>query len=336
MIRFLPMLVLLPVLGWYSHAAAHESRPLYVEIKEVEPLIFTVQWKTPPGVPTQAEPSIALPAFCEIKTPVSGTRPAKGKQVFRCTEDVAGSEIRIDYPVFNPSVSTLTRTSWLSGESQTVLGAPDESVLRIPPRENFGNVAWEYLALGARHILEGYDHLLFLICLLIIARTPRRMLITITGFTVAHSITLALSTLNLVRAPVPPVEATIALSIVFLALEIVRGDANSLTYRHPIAVASTFGLLHGFGFATVLGETGLPQTEVPTALLFFNLGVEVGQVSFVLMIVAAYQLLRLGASVAGRSVSTESLRPLETTAAYAVGIIASFWMIERVAGFWQA
>jgi hydrogenase/urease accessory protein HupE len=188
-----------------------------------------------------------------------------------------------------------------------------------------------------RHILEGYDHLLFLVCLMLIAGTGRRILITITGFTIAHSITLALSALGVVRVPVPPVEAAIALSIVFLAVEIVRGDKNSLAYRYPIAVSSSFGLLHGFGFAAVLGETGLPQTEIPAALLFFNLGVELGQVIFIVGVIAAYQLIRLAArAVRDRDLSIDALRPLQTPAAYVVGILASFWMIQRVATFWTS
>ncbi len=192
-----------------------------------------------------------------------------------------------------------------------------------------------FVYLGAKHMFTGYDHLLFLVCLLLISGTGRRILITITGFTIAHSITLALSALGVVQIPVPPVEAAIALSIVFLAVEIIRGDPNSLTYRYPIAVSSSFGLLHGFGFAAVLGETGLPQTEIPTALLFFNVGVEVGQIAFVAAVVLVYQGVRwVGRSMLDRDLSIDALRPFQTPAAYAVGILAAFWMVERVVGFW--
>jgi hydrogenase/urease accessory protein HupE len=225
----------------------------------------------------------------------------------------------------------------LSGEKYSLVASPEEDEVIIPESESFGSVARDYLSLGVRHILEGYDHLLFLVCLMLIAGTARRILITITGFTLAHSVTLALSALGLVHVPVAPVEAAIALSIVFLALEIVRGNPESLTYRYPIAVSSSFGLLHGFGFAAVLGETGLPQTEIPAALLFFNLGVEVGQLIFVLGAVLVYQLVQLGArTFAGSDLAFDRLRPLETRAAYAVGILASFWMIQRVATFWTS
>jgi hydrogenase/urease accessory protein HupE len=239
------------------------------------------------------------------------------------------------YPLFNPSVSALVRISRLSGETHSLLASPKESEVTIPAVESFGSVARDYLTLGVRHILEGYDHLLFLTCLMLIAGTGRRILITITGFTIAHSITLALSALGVVRVPIPAVEAAIALSIIFLAVEIVRGDPNSLTYRYPIAVSSSFGLLHGFGFAAVLGETGLPQTEIPAALLFFNVGVELGQILFVAAVIAVYQLIRFaGRTFVDRDLSIDALRPLQTPAAYAVGILASFWMIQRVATFW--
>ena len=328
------------VLASTSNAHAHENRPLYVEIIEEEPLLFSVQWKTPPSVPSGNAPEVTLPPDCELITPRTASpsgRRGGARSIYRCVEDPSGRAIGIHYPVFNPSVSTLVRISWHSGQSHSLLGTPGETSLEIPARESFGSVAKDYLALGVRHILGGYDHLLFLVCLLLIARTGRRVLITITGFTIAHSITLALSALHVVQVPVAPVEAAIALSIVFLAVEIVRGDENSLTYRYPIAVASTFGLLHGFGFAAVLGETGLPQTEIPAALLFFNLGVELGQIAFVVGVIFAYQALRLAARATGkRHFSLADFRPFEAPTAYLVGSLASFWMIQRIAGFWPS
>ncbi len=268
---------------------------------------------------------------------VGANRGSVRRRTYRCDVDPAGSALQIRYPAFNPSVSALVRVSRRSGESHSLLASPDQAEVIIPEVESFGAVARDYLTLGVRHILEGYDHLLFLVCLMLIAGTGRRILITITGFTIAHSITLALSALGLVRVPIPAVEAAIALSIVFLAVEIVRGDNNSLTYRYPIAVAASFGLLHGFGFAAVLGETGLPQTEIPAALLFFNVGVELGQIAFVLAVVLVYQLIRFaGRTLMDRDLSIAALRPLQAPAAYAVGILASFWMIQRVATFWTA
>jgi hydrogenase/urease accessory protein HupE len=322
-----------------SAARAHESRPLYIEVTEKAPMLFSVRWKIPPSVNVRNAPEILMAEGCVAATAqaVAANRGSVRRQTYRCDVDPAGTALQIRYPAFNPSVSALVRVSRLSGESHSLLASPEETEVIIPEVESFGAVARNYLTLGVKHILEGYDHLLFLVCLMLIAGTGRRILITITGFTIAHSITLALSALGLVRVPIPPVEAAIALSIVFLAVEIVRGDNNSLTYRYPIAVAASFGLLHGFGFAAVLGETGLPQTEIPAALLFFNVGVELGQIAFVLAVVLVYQLIRFaGRTLMDRDLSIAALRPLQAPAAYAVGILASFWMIQRVATFWTA
>ena len=331
---FAPVFVLACSVGAPS-ARAHESRPLYIEVDESEPLLFSVQWKIPPSVDTRNAPSVTMPAQCTPTSDAPSGRGSLRRQTYRCATDPAGKPIAIAYPAFNPSVSSLLRMTRLSGEKHSLLASPGETELIIPDKESFASVARDYLRLGVRHILEGYDHLLFLVCLLLIAGTGRRIIITVTGFTLAHSITLALSALGVVRVPIPPVEAAIALSIVFLAVEIVRGDRNSLAYRYPIAVSSSFGLLHGFGFAAVLGETGLPQTEIPTALLFFNIGVELGQLAFIAAVIAIYQAMRVvGRTMLDKDLSLDALRPLQTPAAYAVGILAAFWMIERVASFW--
>ena len=321
-------------------ARAHESRPLYIEVTEKAPLAFLVRWKIPPSVKVRNAPEVSMTGGCVATTPPAprgATRGSLQHRTFRCEADPAGTPLQIRYPLFNPSVSALVRISRLSGETHSLLASPKQTEVFIPAVESFGSVARDYLTLGVEHILEGYDHLLFLVCLMLIAGTGRRILITITGFTIAHSITLALSALGVVHVPIAPVEAAIALSIVFLAVEIVRGDKNSFTYRYPIAVSSSFGLLHGFGFAAVLGETGLPQTEIPAALLFFNVGVEIGQILFVAVVIAVYQLIRfVGRTSFDRDLSTDALRPLQTPAAYAVGILGSFWMIQRVATFWTS
>jgi hydrogenase/urease accessory protein HupE len=318
-----------------SSARAHESRPLFIEVAEKEPLVFAIRWKIPPSIDVHNAPEVSMPEGCVSATDAeSRGRGNVRRNTYRCATDPAGSALGITYPAFNPSVSTLIRITRLSGEKHSIVASPDETEVLIPETESFGAVARDYLHLGIQHILEGYDHLLFLVCLLLIAGTGRRILVTITGFTIAHSFTLVLSALGVVRVPVAPVEAAIALSIVFLAVEIVRGDRNSLTYRYPIAVSSSFGLLHGFGFAAVLGETGLPQTEIPAALLFFNVGVEVGQIVFVVATIAIYQaVLFAGKALVDRDLSIDALRPLQTPAAYTVGMLAAFWLVQRVAAF---
>jgi hydrogenase/urease accessory protein HupE len=161
------------------------------------------------------------------------------------------------------------------------------------------------------------------------------VLITITGFTIAHSITLALAALDVIRIPTPPVEAAIALSVVFLAWEIVKNDETQLTYRYPVAVSMSFGLLHGLGFAAVLRDIGLPQTELPTALLFFNVGVEIGQILFVLALVALFLLAR---PVLRKVLESDDhdvhWNWITTPASYVIGGVASYWLIDRISGFW--
>ncbi len=317
-------------------ARSHESRPLYIEIEEQASGVFSVQWKTPPSVSEFNRPSIAYPESCNAIGPmrlIDNLTNIIKKQEIECSNGVSGQSFGIMYPKFNPSVTTLLRVTWVSGEIQSILASPEEKFITIPEKETPGGIANEYMQLGIRHILEGYDHLLFLACLLFIAGTGRRILIAITGFTLAHSLTLALSALDIIRVSVAPIEAAIALSIVFLATEIARGRRDSLTYRYPIAVSSSFGLLHGFGFATVLRDIGLPQTELVSGLLFFNVGVEIGQILFVVCVILFYRAtLILGSRFRGRTIM--DLTMLKQPATYVVGSLASYWMIERIAGFW--
>ena len=219
------------------------------------------------------------------------------------------------------------RLQRISGEVRSTVMEPDQTRWKIPARETPGGVAADYFELGVRHILSGVDHLLFLMCLLIISATWRRILITVTGFTLAHSLTLALSALGFIQMPVAAVEAIIALSILFVATEIARNRRDTLTWRHPITVSSSFGLLHGMGFAAALSATGLPQTEITTALLFFNLGVEAGQllaIAGALCLALSIKLLKI------KQLMLRASKPF----AYPVGILASFLIWQRVALFW--
>ncbi len=326
-------------LSFAGHAAlAHESRPLYIEITERGGDVFAVQWRTPASVPRFNVPEVALPA-CEAASPVGTARRPSGavsQRLYRCAEGLGSAVVEIRYPLLNPSVSTLLRITWASGETRSLLASPKETTIALPAPETTGGVAGEYFALGVEHILLGYDHLLFVACLVLIAGTWRRILVTITGFTLAHSITLALAALQLVRVPVPPVEATIALSIVLLATELVRDRRETITWRYPIAVSASFGLLHGFGFASVLAEIGLPQTEVPTALLFFNIGVEAGQIVFVFALLGAFLFAGLVLRHLGGTAFLTGMSPcfIQRAAGYGVGVLASVWLIDRVTGFW--
>jgi hydrogenase/urease accessory protein HupE len=329
---------------------AHESRPLYVQLTETDPGVFSAYWKVPTSMPRAVVPSPMLPDGCIAEDePVmqSQSDAFEFQQRFGCEQGLSGRTIGVHFPVMNPSITTLLQIRLANGEQHVRVLRPGVTTWVVPERESALAVAGEYTVLGIEHIWIGLDHLLFVACLLFVARTARRLLITITGFTVAHSLTLALSALDLVRVPVPPVEAAIALSVVFLAYEIAGRNESSLTFRFPIAVSVSFGLLHGFGFAAVLREIGLPQTELPNALLFFNIGVEIGQILFVLALVAIYLVLRpFLRRLSGRSepirvepagsAATASLAPAALTvpAAYLIGGLATYWMIDRISGFW--
>ena len=230
----------------------------------------------------------------------------------------------------------LVRIEDLAGITQTERLTPTTASFTVKATPGTGEVAVAYLRLGIEHILGGVDHLLFVLALIILVGGWRRVVITVTAFTIAHSITLAAATLGFVNVPARPVEAMIALSIVLVAAEIVnaRRGRPSLTARWPWLVAFAFGLLHGFGFAGALSEVGLPQHAVPLALLFFNLGVEIGQLAFVaLVMVLAWGLPRAmdGLALPGRDWMRAHAA---VAAAYLVGALAAYWLIDRTLAFW--
>ena len=331
-------LVAVCVLFCAASAQAHDARPNFVEIIETETNVFSVQWKIPATVPDAALPTIHMPENCTTDARLAMQQAGgayQGRLVYSCPDGLSGQELRIEFPVINPSLSSLFQVRLANGEQYVKILKPEESSWTIPDAENKLAVAVQYTLLGIEHIWIGIDHLLFVTCLLLIARTVRKVLITITGFTVAHSITLFLSALDVIRIPTPPVEAAIALSVVFLAWEIVKNDESQLTFRYPVAVSTSFGLLHGFGFAAVLRDIGLPQTQLPTALLFFNVGVEIGQILFVLALVAAFLVTR---PLLKRLLSAQDHEVhwtwITTPASYVIGGLASFWLIDRISGFW--
>lgn len=320
-------------------AAAHDSRPNFVEIIETAPDVFSVQWKIPATVPNAALPTIGMPENCSTDARLATQQAGgayQGRVNYSCADGLSGQTVRIEFPIINPSLSSLFQVRLANGEQYVKILKPSESSWTIPDAENKVAVAGQYTLLGIEHIWIGIDHLLFVACLLLIARTPRKVLITVTGFTVAHSITLALSVLDLIRIPTPPVEAAIALSVVFLAWEIVKDDETQLTFRYPVAVSTSFGLLHGLGFAAVLRDIGLPQTQLPTALLFFNVGVEIGQVLFLLVLIAAFLVLRPVLRRLLRVDDEHGVKwaSLTTPASYVIGGLASYWMFDRISGFW--
>lgn len=308
-------------------ATAHESRPAYLEIREIGPGHYDALWKRPMRGDLVLPLSVLWPEGC--RTPTSGREQlVPGAVVQRMIVECAGSglaggTITIE-GLDRVSADVLVRIERAGTAVQTSILRPADPRIVVSASHSTLSVAKAYLVLGVEHILAGIDHLLFVLCLTLIVSGRRRLFETITAFTLAHSITLALATLGVLRVAQAPVEAVIALSIVYLARELVlacRGQPG-LTARRPWLVAMIFGLLHGLGFAGALREVGLPQTDIPLALLSFNLGVELGQLAFVVGVVVARQLLR-------RLWRTPKAWAAQAPA-YAVGAISAFWTLERL------
>jgi hydrogenase/urease accessory protein HupE len=313
-------------------AQAHEARPAYLEITETAPARYDMLWRTPvlsgmrlPVVlkfPDAAR-NVVAPAQHELADSLVERR------VVEIPGGLAGK--RVEFPGLQGTITdVLVRVQLRDGTQSTSLVRASQPWVEVAARAGPFAVAGAYLTHGIAHILFGYDHLLFVLALVLIVRDTRVLVWTITAFTLAHSITLALATLGYVHVPGPPVEATIALSILLLACEIVRirRGQPGLTQRWPWVVAFTFGLLHGFGFAGALSQIGLPQGDIPLALLAFNVGVEAGQLAF---IAALLGVLALARRAPLPIVMTRYAYPAVT---FGIGTLAAFWFIERVSAFW--
>jgi HupE / UreJ protein len=310
-------------------AAAHEMRPAYLALHEETAGKFHVLWKTPMRGDLRLALAPEFSGATEILTPMT-VRARGGAAVqtwmLRAVEPLRGQSIRIR-GLESTMTDALVRMEFVDGTTWTQRLTPGRPAAMIPVRQSWISVAGVYLKFGVEHILFGFDHLLFVLALLIITKGTWPLVKTVTAFTVAHSITLALATLGFVHVPQPPVEAVIALSIAFVAAEILHGlqGREGIAARAPWIVALTFGLLHGLGFAGALSEIGLPEGRIPLALLFFNLGVEVGQLLFiggVLMLVAA-----------ARNVTPATPYWARLVPPYAIGTMAMFWVFQRIAAF---
>jgi hydrogenase/urease accessory protein HupE len=328
----------LVVAGWIAAfatgALAHEVRPAYLELRQTGPETYDVLWKVPAlGDSLRLGLYVKLPAAC---TNATEPRPSVVDDAsieswtVTCAGGLAGGAIRID-GLAATTTDVLVRLTRLDAGTQVTRLTPSAPAFVVEAAPSALHVARTYLVLGVEHILGGVDHLLFVLALVILVKGTRRLVATVTAFTVAHSLTLAGATLGFVHVPGPPVEAAIALSILFVAAEIIHGrEGNAgLTERYPWVVAFTFGLLHGFGFASALREVGLPQTAIPTALFFFNVGVELGQLTFVGLVLTALALARRAASRTGISTPAWAWR----VAPYGIGSLAAFWAIQRIAAF---
>jgi hydrogenase/urease accessory protein HupE len=306
-------------------ASAHELRPGMLELRETQPGTYALLWKRPAGGEVEIRIAPVLPADCRFAAP-GASQLTPGALVVRgtvtCDGGLRGRTIAIG-GLGSTFTDVLVRVDHADGWQETHLVKPTNPTLTLGERTTALQRSGAYLRLGIEHILLGADHLLFVLGLLLIVRERWMLVKTITSFTLAHSITLAIATLGYASAPLPPLNAAIALSILFLGPEIVRAwqGQSSFTIRHPWVVAFAFGLLHGFGFASGLATMGLPRTELPLALLLFNVGVELGQIAFVLLVILlerAFRVLRI-----------EWPRPVAALPGYVVGSLGAFWTLQR-------
>jgi hypothetical protein len=318
-----------------SPALAHRLSPAFFGLTETAPGVYAVQWKVSisGGLAAALEPKI--PQGCsltgEVRTYVMNEDVRFQHGTMSCPGGIGGRELRIDGLELTQT-DVLLRVDYLDGSASNQRLTPAEPSVVIPARPSAAEVIRTYTVLGIGHILGGVDHLLFVLALLLLVRGLGRLVATVTAFTLAHSVTLAAATLGFVHVPSAPVEATIALSILFLASELARQPLRpearasagaDLTARFPWLVAFSFGLLHGFGFAGALSEVGVPQKAVPLALLFFNVGVEIGQLLFIASVLVLGWIIRRAA------LRTPAWWP--RAAAYAIGSVAAFWVVQRTA-----
>jgi hydrogenase/urease accessory protein HupE len=327
-VRFSLVLVLLSIaLGYAPEAIAHETRPAYLEVKEVAPNQYEILWRTPVNAGMRLPILLQLPKGVRNSTPPT-VQELTDSLLERRSVEVAGGLAgkRIDFVGLQGTITdVLVRVELRDGRSWTTIVRPTQPWIDIAAAQGKWAVAGAFIVQGIRHILFGADHMLFVLGLLLIVTDRWMLLKTVTAFTVAHSITLAIATLGYAEVPVVPLNAAIALSILFLGPEIVRSwrHETSFTIRHPWVVAFAFGLLHGFGFASALTSAGLPHHDLPLALLTFNVGVEIGQLSFVALILLlerSFQILQVSWP-----------RWTQALPGYTVGSLGAFWTIQRVA-----
>ncbi len=311
-------------------AQADEIRPAYLEIKESQAQQYNFLLKLPVKGGNELPITVNLPNNCTASIEPRSYRVngAVLKQwSITCLKGIHGETLTLK-GLAESNTDILLRLEFLNATSQSVLLTPSKTSYTIEKEASSFQIVKTYTWLGITHILLGFDHILFVFALLLIVKNMRRLLWTITAFTLAHSITMAGATLGFVQLPQQPVEAIIALSIVFLAMEIIHEKQGKigLASRYPWIIAFIFGLLHGFGFAGALAEIGLPQQAITLSLIFFNIGVELGQIIFIFAVVLLNYTLQ--------TLNYQTLqKKIEIFIVYGIGGLSSFWFIERVSSF---
>lgn len=333
MIRLILILLTALTLAEPRVAAAHALDPGYLELTAIDRQHWRATWRVPDVGGKPMDLHVNLPEGCTAQNgpaPVFDGRAWVSNWITTCPAGLKGGVIGIDGLDQTRTDALVHYQTEPLSRSQTRRLVSADPAFTIPVEAGTLQVFGDYLGLGVTHILEGIDHLLFVLALILLVPTIRRLFWTVTAFTLAHSITLAAASLGWLILPPPPVEAVIALSIVFLAYELALspGRRDGLTQRHPWLVSFAFGLIHGLGFAGALREIGLPEGEIPAALLAFNMGVELGQLLFVAAVLSILTAIRWLYSF-----SPAQSRATVRIASYGIGSVAAFWMIERMAAF---
>jgi len=324
---------LITMAGFSTISYGHALQPGYLELRLVDTDQYSILWKKPANRGKPMAIFAVLPENCDQADPPQSVWDGKAylaRWTARCTGGLEGGEIRID-GLDQTSTDVLIRFEFTDGTVESRRLTPGNSSFTVPTIPSRFEVVRTYLVLGFKHILEGIDHLMFVLALLILVKGVRLLIVTVTAFTLAHSLSLVCATLGLVRIPGPPVEAAIALSIMFVASEIMHSRSGNpgLTEKYPWVVAFIFGLLHGLGFAGALAQIGLPQSSIPTALLFFNVGVEIGQLFF---IACVFIIIALGRAIINR-INMPKMTWISTVPPYVIGSAAAFWTIQRLVNF---
>jgi len=330
MIRIAPTITITLLIA--IPALAHEVRPARLIVSELSEGHYLVRWK----VPTRGDRVLAINPVFDTKCDTEGDQSdglSMGASVrtwsIQCTNDLAGTSIKFNN-LPKTMIDVLVQMSFLDGRDYTGLVRPDSAVFNIPARDGESTVFRSYTALGIEHILTGWDHLLFVLGLVLLVTNRKRLLLAITGFTIGHSITLALAVLGFVFIDGRPVEAIVALSIVLLGVENIRyrrTGIETLAIQRPWLVSTAIGLVHGLGFAGALSEFGLPAYAEYLSLFAFNLGVELGQLAFVACVIATAFLLNRA--------NQKLLVPIQTAAIWLVGVSGAYWLVERSLAFYN-
>lgn len=309
-------------------AAAHQFAPALLELEEAGGDMVDVRWKQPAVRVQGSRLRPVLPVECQGEGNPTVQLEGSGMRAtwqIRCPGGLGGKVVGVE-GIATSQADVLLRIGLRDGRKLRAVLKANAPSYEIRAGNGRAGVFRDYLALGVKHILTGWDHLAFVLALLLLVGWGRRLLVTITAFTAGHSVTLALAALGVVRVPQQPMEAAIALSIFFLAVELTRrrpeGQRPTLAQRAPWLVAGTFGLLHGLGFAGALSEVGLPAAEIPLSLFAFNLGIELGQLGFISV------ALGVGAVIAWSPL--KRARFAAAVPPYAIGVVSVFWFIERV------